>query len=672
MPVVRLNTFGGMVPAVDDRLIPDTAAADANNVWLYSGAARPLPIPTPLAVLDDATLATFRVPHDYSQVGILDPSTWLEFENGNTHVLRAAVADDTYDRYYWLSSGLPAKYNTHAQIISSGGPYTLGVPAPASAPTVTPSTGVSAITTTRSYVYTMETAYGEEGPPSPAHTLTGLVDDSWSVSVPDIPSGVKTGRNLSIANIYRTITSSLGVATFYWVGQADITGTGPYVVVDTALDASVTSNNQLESTYWTPLPADMEGWVSLPNGILAAWRGSEIWFSEPYRYHAWPVQYALALEFPIVGLGVVGQSLIACTSGFPSAITGTTPASMTVSQFQTLEPCSARHTIISAPEGVYYCSANGLILANASGVVNITRELVTRQRWSGFMSLPLLHAARLGTNYYAHNAIRGGAFDADIPVLTDRTDVSFTTGPDVIATTGGDLSGLVVGENIVVSGSTSNDGTYTVTIAGASAVTVAETLTPESAGETISVTTSAFEETAFFTAGAGGSPAGVMIDPLNQRVAMVRVTATLPLVDVTNDPWTGELLLLGEGTVQYMDIAAAAPTYQIFSWKSKEIHVPDPVNFGYMQVFFTTFSTTPTQNATPDHTLVQELSTDQYALVRLYADGVLACTREVRTSGGIFPLAKGYKAQIWQFEIESQVEINSIFMAGTPRELRNA
>ena len=35
---IKLTAFGGMVPAVDERLLPENGAAQADNVWLYSGA----------------------------------------------------------------------------------------------------------------------------------------------------------------------------------------------------------------------------------------------------------------------------------------------------------------------------------------------------------------------------------------------------------------------------------------------------------------------------------------------------------------------------------------------------------------------------------------------------------------------------------------------------------
>ena len=38
MVALRINVFGGMIPAQDERLLPDGGAALAQNTWLYSGS----------------------------------------------------------------------------------------------------------------------------------------------------------------------------------------------------------------------------------------------------------------------------------------------------------------------------------------------------------------------------------------------------------------------------------------------------------------------------------------------------------------------------------------------------------------------------------------------------------------------------------------------------------
>jgi hypothetical protein len=534
---IKIDTFGGMIPAVDDRLLPGKAAAHSENAWLYSGALTGVPQPTFVRTCAPGTVKVFRLPASYDTSTNIYDSSWLEFTNADTDVIRSPVVNDSYDRYYWASSSLAPLYNTkerierthlndeytkvllhfngtdasttitdtnvggsahtwtangnaqldtavkqfgtaallcdgtgdyvstpdhadfnlgsgdftidlwfnctaaaavggglagqcdavptastmsffierdptdlniraffgfngvslvsltstttftdaintgwhHLAVVRSGDtvtlyidgvaedtdalvgtvnnstdvlavgrpgdygslwtgsidefrlsvgiarwtanfdedlpdvehaskePWLLGIPAPSVVPSVSPSGGTGA-DTTRAYVYTWVSAYGEEGPPSEPTTVTGQVDDTWAITL-TAAAGSDLGddgddRYLTLVRIYRTVTSSAGVATYFFVAEQAISDT---TYDDSASDATVAANDQLESTNWTAPPSDLQGFIRMPNGIVASWRESEIWFSEPYRPHAWPAAYVVTVDYPVVGLGVTGQ-----------------------------------------------------------------------------------------------------------------------------------------------------------------------------------------------------------------------------------------------------------------------------------------------------------------------------------------------------------------------------
>jgi hypothetical protein len=261
---------------------------------------------------------------------------------------------------------------------------------------------------TRAYVYTWVTAYGEEGPPSPADIETGANDVTWGVSIPAIPGAVSTGRNITHINIYRTITSSTGVATFFFVAQVAI-GTASYN--DILTDASVATAVQLPSTNWSAPPPDLKGIIEMPNGIIAGFRTNEVWFCEPYRYHAWPAAYALGVPSNIVGLGVVGQTLVVCTTGKPYTITGVTPASMAMSVLPQIEPCLSRGSIVSSPSGVFYASQNGIVNVQPGSATNITTKLLNKDDWLDIAYIPSLRGVMLNNAYYAWGSALNGVFE---------------------------------------------------------------------------------------------------------------------------------------------------------------------------------------------------------------------------------------------------------------------
>ena len=288
--------------------------------------------------------------------------------------------------------------------ISDSGKITLGLPTA----TTTGSYVGTGQPETRAYVYTWVSSFGEEGPPSPPALYDGYSGDPWFIRVTAPGSTVTTDRSISKVRIYRTVTSSVGAATYFFVAEF-ATSTTSYK--DDISGEIVTANRILESTYWTPPPDDLEGWVSLPNGIIAAWRNNEIWFCEPYHPHAWPVAYTVAVEAEIVGLGVIGQSIIVCTTGNPYTISGTNPAAMSISKIAAIEPCTSRGSIVSTPNGVVYSSPSGLAIAVPGQVQIVTRDVMDRDLWQGLMNLSSLRAAIMNGGYYCWGSVTGGCFD---------------------------------------------------------------------------------------------------------------------------------------------------------------------------------------------------------------------------------------------------------------------
>jgi len=122
--------------------------------------------------------------------------------------------------------------------------------------------------------------------------------------------------------------------------------------------------------------------VSMPNGILAGFVNNEIWFCEPYLPHAWPANYMLTTEFPIVGLGVFGTTLVVCTTKNPYLVSGTTPSTMSQEKLPIVQPCVSKTSIASDQYGVVYACPIGLV-AIGNGIMDvITTPLYTRDEWA--------------------------------------------------------------------------------------------------------------------------------------------------------------------------------------------------------------------------------------------------------------------------------------------------
>lgn len=599
MVAVRVNAFGGTIPATDDRLLPDQAATVSRNAWLYSGALVGLVAPKYVRDLTNPGYGkVFRIPNNYLDATHFDDATWMEFANIDTDVIRSPVVGDTFDRYYWVSPSQQPMINSLARIKAGNPAYKLGVIQPTSTPSLSISGGVSATTESRAYVVTWVSAFGEEGPPSNPVVNTGKIDATWTVTMPVAGGPDITNYNLSKARVYRTVTVGT-TASYFFVAEVAI-ATATYA--DSALNATVSANEILPSSTWSPPPTDLVGWVTMPNGMIAAWRNNELWFCEPYRPHAWPAEYVNVVEYPIVGLGVINQTLVVCTAGYPMVATGIHPASISLSKLANFEPCMSRGSVLSAPEGVYYASPNGLVLV-ANGAANlITEGLVLKDEWNALAQVATLRATRLANAYYAFGTARVGFFQSSPQWIQDGVGAGAT--PSFIQQN--DFAGAV---------------------------------------------------------------AGILVDPTNQRVAFNTLTSATPTMNVFNDPWSGETMIIRDDKVYRIDLADSTSSRDVMLWRSKIFQPNDKKNFQAMKVYFEVPPWAPALNPVRNTASPQTLAADQYGLVRVYADGNLVMTRELRTSGELMRIPSGFKADYWQIELEHRVKVLSFQIATSAKEL---
>lgn len=407
MVALRLRNFGGMIPAVDDTLLPDTAASLSRNVWVISGALEGLRETQFLKNLNPPTRKVYRIPLTESQPFNYTNSYYMEFTDPETDVLRTPIFDDDFDRFYWTAPSTRPRYNTRARILAGNPSYALGVPAPTVAPSCTV-TGGALADVTRVYVYTWVSAYGEESAPSPPLTKTGKPDGSWDLTLTAPGAPVTSDRNLEKVRIYRTVTSLTGTAVFFRVAEQVIADT---TYSDTRTDAEVSADPVLDSTNFTEPPLDLKGWVQMANGVIAGWRENEIWFSEPFRPHAWPAQYTLTVEYPVVACGVLGNSLMVMTRGSPAMISGTHPENMTATKFQIFEPCMSKNSVVGIAQGIAYVSPNGLVVISPGGLTNVTQEMIDRQKWLRDYNARYIRGARLSSMYMGFGSVESGAFE---------------------------------------------------------------------------------------------------------------------------------------------------------------------------------------------------------------------------------------------------------------------
>ena len=393
MGTVVLDQFIGELPRVSDQNIPNNAASVARNLRILSGNLRALH--APIAV-DSFPFVTVYVPNYAFRVLAADlvddnpyqpgpnsyPEAWVGFRYKGTKVVKGPVVKDQYERYYWTNEGQEAARYIRRGLIDSLGSVVngniLGIPAPTTAPTVTPSGSGSAQDETRSYVYTNVSIYGEEGPPSPPGEGTGDPSLFWTISNMDEPD--QTESEIQYINLYRTIVAADGSVDYTFVTQILVDQTGPYTYVDPG-NSSVAGNEPLRSTTWFPPPTDLDGLVAHPNGFLVGFSGFDVYFSEVFQPHAWPEDYIVSVDTPIVALAIIDTSVVVLTQGSPNIISGIAPDSMAKTKIETAAPCLSRYSVVVMPDGVYYASNDGIVRVVAESVQVVTKALIDAQTW---------------------------------------------------------------------------------------------------------------------------------------------------------------------------------------------------------------------------------------------------------------------------------------------------
>lgn len=580
MPAIKIQGFGGMIPATDPRLLPDWAAADSQNVWYYNGTLQGIVEEQSLFTLVNpgVTMSIFRVPIVGLAFRDLANSYWLEFSEVDISVVKSPVAESTEAPIYWASGTAPPGYNTFARIAANDPPLILGIPTPEVAPTVAV-VGGSGVSETRAYVYTWLSQFFEEGPPSPPTVVTGFVNGTWNIGMTAPTVGDTTNRLLTYTNIYRTVTASTGVATFFFVAQLPI---ATLTYADTLPDDIVTAQGQLQSTNYTAPPAGLQGLATLANGMLAGWLDGEIWFCEPYLPHAWPVQYQIAVEYPIVAMVGSGQSLLIGTEGFPYFATGVSPSQMALARIPESEPCVSRGSMVPTQFGALYSSPNGVIFFAATGTIqNVTRDTITKAEWQQLVTLEEIRAGELNGAYFLYDGVQEAAFEP-----------------------------------------------------------------------------TAFDNDSFQVAGSMSTKSGLLIEIAEGHVGLTRLLADQPFFNVFKDPWTGEILLVGETEVFWVNLTST--TLQEYTWTSKIFVLREPSNLGAAKIQY---------DPPPD-------GSDGAGMISTYAwnNGAgpfLWQERAIPASNRVFRLPSGFKADAYQFVVSGNLVIKSIQFGHTVAELQS-
>ena len=414
MAYFKRDRFSGIAPGVSPRLLADQFGQVAENVDFESGRF--------VAITEDSATYTLQTGNRRSIYFYRDTS-WLEWIEDGVSVVPGPIPGDTLDRLYFTGDDYP-RMGTAATLVSgsNGYPvnsYRLGVPAPLNAPTVVVN-GTADDTLTPndvSYVYTLVTAFGEEGPPSSPSAVIQLDDtQSTTLSLPtsDQPSGNYNFTTGALKRIYRSNTGSTNTQ-FQFAGEVGYTATSFTDTQDAA-----TLGEVLPSATWIGPPDDdsalypdgpLNGLIALAQGTMAGFTGKRFCLSEPFLPHAWPIQYRITTEEDIVAIASTANGVAALTDGQPYFITGTEPSAMTAVRIDLAQACVNVNSVVDMGSYVLYAGPDGLCgLESASGSV-VTAGLISVKQWNDDFNPATIRAFKHEGTYVAFHATGGWVYD---------------------------------------------------------------------------------------------------------------------------------------------------------------------------------------------------------------------------------------------------------------------
>jgi hypothetical protein len=242
----------------------------------------------------------------------------------------------------------------------------------------------------RSYVYTLVSDWGEEGPPStPSEEIVVSPNEEVILSGMDDNAPYPYG-NVSKKRIYRTATSSAGTF-FYFVAEIPIADAS---YTDLLTDASL--GEVLSTEGYFPPDDALTGLIALQSGFYVGFVGRTVKHSYPYLPYAWNPAYDIEAKNPVVAVVEAPGGYYILTQDEPEMVQGTGPEDIQRISIQFNQGCSSRHGVVKYGGSVLYPSPDGIVSLSGLSPSLVTSNVFTREQWAAFSPSTMIGAIHDG------------------------------------------------------------------------------------------------------------------------------------------------------------------------------------------------------------------------------------------------------------------------------------
>lgn len=409
MPGIRITSFGGLLPAISEKTIPEINASVAVNTKLWNGKLRPFPTPvmfTPWQGFSNnfnfhpkRNGIYFSPSHsDYPELDTnFDSPTVYQFDY-DTPVSGVDIqtmpegrviyqSEFAKDVLYQISSGSPSR-----KLGIPAGPFILNTAVTSFAPP--PRHPVA-----RCYCATAVDNLGAEGRPYFPAEINDLVAEGDTVEINlSFPLQYVQTHGISFIRLYRTVTTfetgetinNAFDTTWHLVAELKISdfipSGGSYLF--TYIDSNPADRNPndllLTEDYVGPLTgfpvATNGGWLAVVNPF------GRVQVSERYQWHAFPHKNEVTIPNKICSaVSFFDDIYVTCTDGSPYRISvdqnAETGADVKVYKYSDFYKSVDARSLVSTNFGCMFSSTEGLIAVSGDKITNTTKNLINADDW---------------------------------------------------------------------------------------------------------------------------------------------------------------------------------------------------------------------------------------------------------------------------------------------------
>lgn len=298
----------------------------------------------------------------------------------------------------------------------------------------------------RAYAFSYVNELGEEGPISPiSEVVVGNHNACATILLNNLT--LDDGFEVTSIKIYRVasgFTDSVSVgegislepeSTLFLVGEIDYEE--GVIEYEDCLDP-IYFNEVYDAQNNFPPLACLDNLDMLEDGTLVASEGKNLWFSSPWKFHAWDCY--MNLDDCIETVSVVGQYIYITTNSNPYVLDVRTSAKedckccRPVNKILEKLPIVSKRSVTKIGNGIMWATETGLVRMRGGGQVDIvTHSSMSQDDWLEW-NPHRIHAVFYKGKYFGFNDHRGFIYDINDGIYSETypgeeakfTELSFT------------------------------------------------------------------------------------------------------------------------------------------------------------------------------------------------------------------------------------------------------